>query len=70
MLKSDREVKIKIQQVHSIKLTMVEMEFLTLQLETSIDACDKAGLSHIKLDPHYQGLCRLLGKFRDFLPAW
>jgi len=56
-----------------VSLTKGELEFMIFQLEASINACKKMGRQPgdpIEENPHFQGLERLLGKYRKALPNW
>jgi len=70
MLHSDKEAKVRDKANYNVLLTAVEIEFLIFQMEASTGACEKSGIKNVKELPHYQGLCRILGKFRDALPSW
>ena len=64
MLKSDREANVEEQECFPVSLTLIEVEFMIIQMEASISACKKAGIHDLENHPHYQGLCRILSKFR------
>ena len=53
-----------------VSLTSLELEFMVIQMEASIDACKKAGITDVKSNPHFQGLERILQKLRDAQPQW
>ncbi len=51
-----------------VSMTELELQFMTFQMEASIDACKKMGRQPgdpIEEDPHFQGLKRILTKFRN-----
>ncbi len=55
---------------YKISLTALELEFMVFQMEASIDACRLGGVENVEENSHFQGLERILKKFRNALPPW
>ena len=67
---SDLDAKAANATTFKVSMTELELQFMIFQMEASLDACLKAAGEDIVEDGHYQGLERILTKFRKAYPNW